>query len=306
MHDHTLTTSGARAALTARHPHQPLLPTPLWAQQAAQWARIKAPLRPSGEDLVWVQNSLDQWHDDTRRPPAAVVLGATAELAALRWPLRSQVTAIDLSPAMLQGVWLGAPAAPGQRLAVKGNWLHMPFVAGGTDLVLADGSFTLVRQAEARILVPAIRRLLRADGRLILRAYTRPQSRETPESVCAQLVAGQIGSFHVFKFRLLMSLHRGMGEVGVSDAWDFFDKHCPPAETIARNLGWAIDEVLTIEAYRGQDSVYWFPVLEELRAVLEPYFHEVECRWPTYELGDRCPTLVLRPRPTVSGPAQSL
>jgi SAM-dependent methyltransferase len=273
-----------------------MTPTPLWEQQARQWSRIKPPLRPSGEDLVWAQESLDRRQRSQGQSLRALVLGATAELASLRWPEDCEVTAVDLSVPMLQGVWMAAPAAPGRRLALEGNWLNMPFPAGSFALAFGDGSFSLVRQSEGRALAQAIRQVLREDGELSLRAYVRPDQAETPEAVCEQLLAGRIGSFHIFKFRLLMSLQRGKGEVWVADAWDAFHANCPPAEEVASRLGWAVDEVTTIESYRGQSSIYWFPTLAEFRAILEPEFIEESCLWPTYELGERCPTFDLRPR----------
>jgi SAM-dependent methyltransferase len=273
-----------------------MMPTPLWEQQARQWSRIKPPLRPSGEDLVWAQESIDRRRQRQQRPLRALVLGATAELASLHWPEDSEVTAMDLSDPMLQGVWMAAPAASGRRHAIEGNWLNMPFPAGSFHLVFGDGSFSLVRQSEGRALAQAVRRVLRTEGELSLRAYVRPDQAESPEAVCDQLLAGRIGSFHIFKFRLLMALQRGAGEVWVADAWEAFHASCPPADEVASRLGWAMDEVTTLESYRGQSSIYWFPTLAEFRAILEPDFIEEACLWPTYELGERCPTFVLRPR----------
>lgn len=271
-------------------------PGSLWEQQARQWSRIGPPLRPSGQDLVWAQEAVDRWQRTRPQAPRALVLGATAELASLRWPEDSEVTAMDLSAPMLRGVWLTAPDAPGRRLAVEGNWLDMPFLARAFDLVFGDGSFSLVSRREGLPLASAIRRVLRENGLLALRAYIRPEGVESPETVCEQLLGGRIGSFHLFKLRLLMSLHRGSGEVRVADAWEFFRAHCPSTESLARLLGWTLDEIQTIESYRGQGSIYWFPTLAELRAVLAPDFVEEVCWWPSYELGDRCPTLVLLPR----------
>ncbi len=271
-------------------------PIPLWEQQARQWSRIKPPLRPSGEDLIWAQEAVDRWQRNRRRAPRALVLGATVELASLRWPENSEVTGMDLSAPMLQGVWLAAPAAPGRRRAVEGNWLDMPFPAQSFDLVLGDGSFSVMRQSEGLPLARAIRRVLRSGGKVVLRAYVRPEVAESPESVCQHLLAGRIGNFHVFKFRLLMSLQRGGGEVRVADAWEFFRANCPSAESISRQLGWTLDEIQTIEPYRGQGTVYWFPTLAEFRATLGQVFIEDACLWPSYELGDRFPTFILLSR----------
>ena len=53
----------------------------------------------------------------------------------------------------------------------------------------------------------------------------------------------------------------------------------------------------TVEVYRGSPAVYSFPTLAELRAELAADFEELSCHVPGYELGERCPTLVLSPRP---------
>ncbi len=124
------------------------MPEPLWEQQARQWARLKPPLRPSAEDIAVAQRVVDEWVLAHGSAPRALVLGATPELASLRWPEESAVAAVDLSSVMLRHVWLPAPSAPGRRWAVRGQWLTLPHPRQSMDLVLGHGSFSLVRRVD--------------------------------------------------------------------------------------------------------------------------------------------------------------
>jgi SAM-dependent methyltransferase len=268
----------------------------LWDLQARQWSRIKPPLRPAPEDVRTAQAVVDRWCATHDRPPRAVVLGSTIELASLRWPDRSIILALDRSLGMLNGVWSRASAAP----AVAGGWLEMPIRDDSCDIIVGDGSLTQVRRADGFALFRALRRVVRHDGLVLLRILTRPSPSEAADAVWADLTAGRIGSFHVFKLRLLMALHGGDGEVRPHDVWAHVQTRAGSLERVARQAGWSIDEVATLDAYRDQAAIYWFPTLAEIRAVLDANFVEEHCCRPAYELGDRCPTLLLTPRSTSS------
>jgi SAM-dependent methyltransferase len=269
-------------------------PTPLWEQQARQWQLVKPPLRPSGEDLVWAQEAIDRQVRCLHSAPAALMLGVTPELATLRWPQGSVVVAVDLSMPMIREVW-PAFRMPGMGCAaIRADWMALPLADRWCDLVLSDNCFGACRRAQAIRIVHTVRRVLRAGGTFLFRTFVRPEPPERPEAVWDQLEARRIGSFHIFKFRLLMSLERGDGEVHVADAWEFFRSRCPEPESLARHLLWPVEEVRTIEAYRGQSAVYWFPTVAELRALAEGELEELDCLWPNYEMGDRCPTFVFQ------------
>lgn len=263
---------------------------PLWQRQADQWSRVKPPLRPSGDDLVWAQRSVDISGART-----AVVLGVTPELAALRWLDGTRLLLTDHSLAMVLALWHDPP--PGvSAAAVLADWRSLPVAGGVSQLVLGDGSFNALRHAERGQLAASVRRVLGAGGTFGLRAFVRPETPESPEEVWQALLDSAIGSFHIFKFRLLMSLHDAVGEVRVADAWDTFTAWGHPMDRLAAQLGWPLDEIGTIEAYRGQPDAYWFPTAAELEAALEDDFVLVERHFPDYEMGDRCPTYLLRRR----------
>ena len=70
----------------------------------------------------------------------------------------------------------------------------------------------------------------------------------------------------------------------------------PEPEVLAERLNWPIETIHTIDVYRERDVCYTFPRLEELRRALSDHFSEVACVYPDYQMGDRCPTVGLKPR----------
>jgi SAM-dependent methyltransferase len=272
----------------------PPSPAALWERQARQWSSVKPPLRPGEEDLARTQEAIDRWTVRRGPAPSALMLGVTPELATLRWPPGSLVAAVDLSMPMIREVWPGWRRRDAGLAAIRGDWRELPFAERSIDIALGDNCLGADRRAEVVRIVRSIRRVLRVDGEFLYRGFLRPDPPESPEAVWDDLEAGRIGSFGVFKFRLLMSIADPIGEVRPADAWEAFRERCPDAERLARHLRWPVGEVRTIEAYRGQSAVYWFPTLAELRALLAGGFEEVGCRWPAYEMGDRCPTFEFR------------
>jgi hypothetical protein len=100
----------------------------------------------------------------------------------------------------------------------------------------------------------------------------------------------------VFKWRLAMALHGGLEEgVRLADIWDAWHAAVPRPDELARRLGWPLPEILTMDDFRNVQARYTFPTLAEVRAFAAARFEERGCHFPEYELGERCPTLVLRP-----------
>jgi len=51
-----------------------------------------------------------------------------------------------------------------------------------------------------------------------------------------------------------------------------------------------------IERWQGEATRILFPSLAQVRRLIDPYFELAEMRYPDYEMGDRCPMLVLQRR----------
>jgi SAM-dependent methyltransferase len=250
-------------------------------------------LRPGPEDLAVVAEAAAGWqaaHPDARL--RALILGVTPELATLAWPPQTTVTAVDQSPGMIRHVWPGAPDR-----ALCADWRRLPLPDGAVDLIAGDGCCSLLPfPDEVHALAAELRRVLTPGGIYVLRAFVQPEAREDLAAVGAALWSGRIGNFHVFKWRLVMSLQPSTARgVQLADVWDAWHALCPDPDALAEARGWPLSTITTIDSYRGAPAVYRFPTLAELRAVLSANFTEVACHTPTYELGERCPTLVWVP-----------
>jgi hypothetical protein len=64
-------------------------------------------------------------------------------------------------------------------------------------------------------------RVLRPGGLFSHRFFLRPERGEKTDSVFDELRAGRIGNFHIFKWRLAMSMHGAIEDgVRLGDIWD--------------------------------------------------------------------------------------
>jgi SAM-dependent methyltransferase len=267
-----------------------------WNKHAAQWSWIGSPLRPAVEDVRAAERALLVWEkSNAGRAPQALLLDVTPELALMHWPPGTRLIAVDHSRAMIRGVWRRANR---DSSAICANWTALPLPEASRDVIAGDGCFSALSfPSEYRAMVRELRRVIRGDGILLMRFFTRPESPESVAAVVDDLVGGRTGNFHVFKWRLAMALHGALDEgVRLADIWDAWHEAVPQPEELASSLGWPLQSVLTIDAYRGIGIRYTFPTLEESRAALAGAFAEVECLFPAYELGERCPTLIFRPR----------
>ena len=230
-------------------------------------------------------------------PLRALVLGVTPELAVLPWPASTTVLAIDRSEAMVGALWAGAGDVAAASAAC-GDWRALPCTDGTIDIVVGDGCFTpLEYPHDYRAVTDEVRRVLAPDGRFVMRVFVPPAAREDLESIADDLHAGRIAGFHAFKWRLVMAVHaRSVEGATLGAVWEAWHAMCPDRSALMTKLGWSADTIATIDAYRDTGTVYSFPTLEEIRATVSASFTELSCHVPTYELGDRCPTLVWRAR----------
>ena len=212
----------------------------------------------------------------------------------MRWPAGTRVLAVDQSRAMIGAVW------PGARLgfsAACARWTELPLSAASRDIAIGDGCFSSLSGAAYGAMTRSVRRVLRPAGLFVMRFFNRPEESESATRVFADLSEGRIGSFFAFKWRLAMALHGALAEgVRLGDIWDAWHAAIPEPDRLASRLGWPLEKLSMMDAYRESDVRFTFPTLAEARAALRPEFDEIACRFGGYELGERCPTLVLRPR----------
>jgi hypothetical protein len=241
--------------------------------------------------------ALDAWRRATGRgDPTLLLMGVTPELCSLPRGKRSRVIAAELSADMIRAVWPGRLRPRDEVLCA--DWRRIPLRSGSIDVALSDGSLTNLPFPSGYAEVCAeLRRVLGVEGRWVARCFVQASRPEAVQDVLADLADGRAGGFHAFKWRLAMALQPN-AEAGVvlAEVWKALHETEHDFEALASRYGWPVDAVRTIEAYRGLETRYSFPSLADLRDLFaDAGFSILEASVPSYELGDRCPTLVLAP-----------
>lgn len=276
-----------RACLTADAPLH-------WHEMGRLWAQLGAPLRPPSEDIRFYTKILRRWTQDSSVPPRALILGVTVELYHLPWPSGTRLLALDHTGGMIHAVWPG-----GRNTAICGNWKEIPLAANSQDIVFCDGGISvLAYPCETRQMIEALERVLSPRGICVFRLYTPPAKRESPDSVLADLVAGRIASLNLLKLRLAMAMQTDAREgIQVQRIWNAINRAAPDFETLASRIGWKLEHLMAINAYRNSTARYYFPAEAQVLELFEERkgaFKMEEGHRPKYVLGERCPTLVFR------------
>ncbi|MEA2901871.1 MAG: hypothetical protein QOH36_1758 [Actinomycetota bacterium] len=260
-----------------------------WTEIARRWGHVGPPLRPGAADLAFYAEVVSG-----RTAPRALLLGVTPELYRLPWPDGADVIAVDHTPAMIDALWPGPAAA-----VVCADWTDMELEPGSRDVVLGDGVFHLLDHpgGQAR-LVDNLARVVRPGGVVGLRLFVPPGAadREAPASVLADLSAGRVANLNLLKLRLGMALQPDpCAGVALGAVYAALDEAEPDLAALAARLGWDLDHLLAIESYRGSDSHYSFVTVDEVGELFVRRGFELEAvHVPSYELGERCPTVVFR------------
>jgi SAM-dependent methyltransferase len=267
-----------------------------WDKHARQWELVGPPLRPSLQDTDCFAGIVREWSAGKGREPlAALLLGVTPEIARLDWPDHTRLFAADYSAQMIRSLW---PLQDRQnRLAFCADWRTLPLADHAAGIVIGDGCFTLLPYPDGyQGLAREIRRVLQDDGLLIVRFFIRTADTASPAQVHEQLLAGEIGNFHIFKFRLAIALQTSAADgVCVGDVWENWNAQGYDIDKLAARLDWRPETMRTIDAYRGMHARYTYPDMDELESAFAPWFDRVAQYNHGYEFGENCPTLVLRP-----------
>lgn len=253
-----------------------------WPTHARGWGLVGPPLRPCPEDVGIVEREVA-----ALETPRALLLGVTPELATLAWPAGTRLLAVDRSVAMVETVFPRTGTPPGATAQV-GEWTALPIPPASIDVAVGDGCLVnLAYPAGYRPFFDELHRVLVPGGRLILRLFAAPEPLEPLAAVTSA------GNLHALKWRIAMAIQRPDHNVRVADILAAFEELVPDRDALARATGWSRAVIDTIDVYRGSTLEYSFPTLAEVRAAIAERFVERACHVPAYELGDRCPTLVL-------------
>jgi hypothetical protein len=266
-----------------------------WREMARCWKIIGPPLQPTTEDIAFYTEAIYEWVQ-SNGPARVLLLGVTPELYRLPWPEGTELLAVDHTWDMIDGVW------PGPKDAVCcAEWTAMPLPDASRDIVLCDGGMNLLRYPrEHRQLVYVLRRLLSDHGLCILRLYVPPLQREAPEMVLRDFVQGRVSSADILKLRLGMALQKKlMSGVKLKAVWDVFHEVATGPRRLGRRIGWSAEQMHAIDIYRGCEERYCFLSVADVRDLFcesPGGFRLDSVHLPSYQLGERCPTVVLRRR----------
>ncbi len=266
-----------------------------WSVYPQLRQHVGSPLCPAPDDVNLMEALLRDVSQTTNGGPlCALLLGVTPELTRMSWPQQTRLLALDRNREMVQMVWprryLSLPA-----VAVCSDWRALPIRDANVHVVVGDGCYSQLESAECYQEVSAeVCRVLRPGGHFVMRFFVRPDPAESTAEVFADLASGRIGNFHILKLRLAMALNDRV-DVGVQlgDIWEAWNAEGLNAELLSRQLNWPRAAISTIDAYRDLETRYTFPTLQELRARLSNHFVELACHIQGYELGERCPTLLM-------------
>lgn len=253
-----------------------------WDILARQWNRLASPLRPCADDMEIMRESLAPGEG------FYLLLGVTPELVNL--PLR--LVAIDNSAAMIRALWPDKTL----RSVIQGDWLTMPFLSHTFDAIIGDGSLTLLSYPlHYEQLFHQLKRVVKPGGKISIRLFVSPEQSETCEQLCRDALNGRVRSFHAFKWRLSMALSAASSahKVSVADTYATFELLFPDRHHLAQVTGWSLDDIATIDVYRNSPAEYSYPTLAQVRQILPDGLKEVALKYGTYELAERCPTLIL-------------
>lgn len=261
-----------------------------WRLMAQYWSQIGPPLRPAKEDLVGYQRCADEWIQAHGRP-RVLLLGVTPEIYALRWPKGHDFVAVDRTRTMIDYVW------PGRRnQVVEADWLDLPLPSTSRDLAFCDGGLHLLDYPGAQqFLVDRLHDVIAPGGRCIFRLFAAPAVGENADKVLNDLFAGHIPNLNVLKLRLGMALGESPeAGIEVREIWRTLWEQAGDWDQLAAKLGWRIEYLRPIDAYKNSESRYHF--ISEDQAIelfcADGKFASVGSHRSGYVLGERCPIVV--------------
>jgi SAM-dependent methyltransferase len=269
-----------------------------WRDIARLWEQVGPPLRPSTQDTAFLTDAIDSWARDNGAP-RMLILGVTPELYRLPWPNGTDVLAVDHMQDMIDAIW------PGPRNAIIcAEWTNMPLQTGSRDIVLCDGGLNLLTYPSGhRQLVRTLHRVIASGGLCIFRLFVPPKKHETIDDVLQDLLEAKIPNLNLLKIRLWMALHKNITQgVQLKRVWDAIHRVAPDFNRVASTIGWPLEHLLVINTYRNCSARYFFLSLDDVRHLFceSPGGFTLEAvHVPTYELGELCPTVVLRYADTV-------
>lgn len=264
-----------------------------WPEVAYIWEQLGPPLRPSEEDLVFFTKTINSWAA-RNGSPQALILGVTPELYHLPWPPGTNLLAADNTRSMIDMVWPGP-----QEAVVFSDWTELPLPAASLNMVLCDGGLHLLAYPQRQqALVHKLYQLLAPGGLCLFRLFVPPPKKEQAGHILENLLHGKIASLNMLKLRLAMALQETATKgIALRDVWNALYRASPDLEKLAASINWPLAHLSAINTYKNSPNRYFFVSVAEVCRLFagQPGGFSLESVYfPTYPLGERCPTVVFR------------
>jgi len=203
---------------------------------------------------------------------------------------------VDHSQVAIDALWRGSRDA-----ALCADWLSMHLPEGSRDIVLCDGGLHLLDYPTGQLeLVRLLHRVLSDQGLCVFRLFVLPPTRESPDLVLHDLLAGTVGNPSLLKLRLFMSMHHRPEEgVELGKVYEALIEAVPDFEELALKIGWPVERASVIHNYKGLETRFHLLTLEQTIDLFcgdSGGFKTRGVQTPSYELGERCPTVAWQRR----------
>lgn len=242
------------------------------------WDKLKAPARPT-ESVVNDFKSLV--------PEGPILLlGVTPEIA----NSYDNVLAVDRDPKMIENVW---PGDTNNKMAVNAYW--ETFLPGKKFKgVIGDVAVTMLADKNS---INSFHKkafdMLNPGGTVAQRIFHKPSDPITREQLIDMLSKPATINFNAFKWMLFMCYaEETHSKIKLRNILTLFNQICPVREFAARDTGWSIDDINTIELYKDSD---WEVIVMSKKEWLETVPKDainVKFTYQTdYDLAELCPIL---------------
>jgi hypothetical protein len=266
----------------------------VWQRLSQQWDYVGPPFRPTPEDIGFASAVLNSMPSAEQTGAlTSMMLGVTPELATVLAKTRS--LEIDHSIGMIDWSWTKFPRS---HLAtpIAGQWTNLPVRNDCIDLILGDGcNIQLEFPGAYQIWFREMARVLQPGGKVAIRVFVSPETPEHSNAVIDDLMHRRIGNSNALRMRLFMALQPSATiGVAVSDIAAFWASAQIDENFLVTELGWPTAAIGIFEVFKNLNLRYSFPTLAELKTVYSDHFVEADRYIPGYEIGSRCPTIVLQ------------
>ena len=259
---------------------------------AQHWAVLTdPPFRPSKEEI----SIYDKWLGRLagHNPSKTLVFGSTPELRDLGLKRKAYVTAVDISPAMMQAMTFLMKEDQGREELLNANWLEVPREDSSYDIAMGDNYLNMVHRSQVVPLIEETWRLLKPGGHLItaFMMLVPAEKRKPAEELVSDYESGRLAAGDLIYF-------------GGADFWNPTTKMLDSEDFFALvdrlyDSGKASQQTIkALAPYRPPDSLQMNMTTEdEFEALVSPNFEilakeygadfQVCCCRPIYVLRSR-------------------